>query len=153
MSRKNQDKRRINNVSIKMIKKGDILYDTNRITQPKHIQKLGRAFLEASDRERLIVCCMDAKNKPFLINEITVSSLTISKINPREVFKAAMLSNASSIILFRNNANGDLQYSNEDLSFIERIVKAGEVLGIELLDHIIIGDEDRYFSFKEQDIL
>lgn len=150
---KKQHKRRINIVSIKMVKEGSVLYDTNKITRPRDIEKLGRTFLEDSDREKLVVCCMDAKNKPIAINEVSVGSLTSSIVHPREVFKAAILSNASSIILFHNHPSGSPEYSKEDLSVTKRIVESGKILGIPLLDHIIIGDEDRYFSFKEQDLL
>lgn len=67
----------------------------------------------------------------------------------REVFKVAVLTNASKIICFHNNPSGNANFSNEDEVITKKLHDCGEILGIELIDHIVIGDDDKYFSFKE----
>ena len=76
-------------------------------------------------------------------------SIKLSSIHPREVFKTAILSNAASSMAFHNHPSGNLKCSKEDENITNRLKECGEILGIELVDHIIIGDNDTYFSFKE----
>ena len=74
-------------------------------------------------------------------------------MHPREVFKSAILANASSIILLHNHPSGDCQPSEADIDVTKRLIGAGELLGIEVLDHIVIGEQKEYFSFKENEML
>lgn len=96
---------------------------------------------------------MDTKNQPIAINVVSVGTLSSSLVHPREVFKPAILSNSASIILSHNHPSGDCTPSSEDISVTARIKESGKLLGIELLDHIIIGDMDGYISVKEKGIL
>ena len=102
-------------------------------------------FLRA-DRKEFVVLLLDAKNKLLGSHIVNDESLTISVIDPREVFKAAILSNAVAIILLHNHPSGDPTPSNEALSITTRLHQVGEVLGIRVLDHVVIGD-GRYVSF------
>lgn len=149
---KKEPAKRINVVSIKMVKESSILYDIRRIQAPQDAVELGKRFLEESDREQLLVCCLDAKNQPTAINLVSVGNLNTSLVHPREVFKPAILSNSASIILFHNHPSGDPTPSNEDKLITERLRESGEILGIKLLDHIIIGDNS-YTSLKEKGII
>jgi len=74
-------------------------------------------------------------------------------VHPREVFKAAILGNAAAIILFHNHPSGDPEPSREDRDLTRRLTDAGRILGIEVLDQVILGDEARYYSFKERGML
>lgn len=76
-----------------------------------------------------------------------------SIVHPREVFKLAILGNSASIILFHNHPSGDTTPSKEDINITERIKEAGKIIGIELIDHIILGDENKYTSLKEKGII
>lgn len=149
---KKQPAKRINVVSIKMVKESSILYDIRRIQAPKDAVELGKRFLEESDREQLLVCCLDAKNQPTAINVVSVGNLNNSLVHPREVFKPAILSNSASIILFHNHPTGDPTPSKEDTNITERLKECGAILGIKLIDHIIIGDNS-YYSLKENGII
>ena len=149
---KKESAKRINVVSIKMVKESSILYDIRRIQAPKDAVELGKRFLEESDREQLLVCCLDAKNQPTAINVVSVGNLNSSIVHPREVFKPAILSNSASIILFHNHPSGDATPSKEDTNITERLKESGKILGIELIDHIIIGDNS-YCSLKEKGII
>ena len=79
----------------------------------------------------------------------SIGSLNSAIVHPREVFKIAVLSNASNIICFHNHPSGNISPSEEDENITRRLKECGEILGIGLVDHIIVGDRDRYFSFKE----
>jgi DNA repair protein RadC len=155
MDKKEKNKepsKRISIVSIKMVRESTTLYDIRRIETPKDVVELGKRFLEESDREQLLVCCIDTKNQPTAINVVSVGTLNSSIVHPREVFKPAILSNSASIILFHNHPSGDTTPSKEDVNITERIKESGKILGIELLDHIIIGN-DSYCSLKEKGII
>ncbi|MDK2937375.1 MAG: repair protein RadC [Eubacteriaceae bacterium] len=142
--------KRVNIVSLKLIKEGSVLYDVRHLTTPADAAGLGRLFLSDLDREQVLVCCLDNKNQPVSINVVSIGTINCSEVHPREVFKTAVLSSAASIILFHNHPSGDPEPSQEDLAVSKRIKDAGELLGIELLDHIIIGSEDSYCSLKER---
>nr|WP_320024554.1 JAB domain-containing protein [uncultured Acetobacterium sp.] len=145
--------KRINIVSLKIVKEGSILYDVRKLSSPSDAAGLGRKFLDEADREQVIVCCLDNKNQPVSVNIVSMGTVNSSLVHPREVFKTAVLSNAASIILFHNHPSGDPEPSQEDINIAVRIKEAGKILGIELLDHIIIGSENRFISFKEKKMI
>jgi len=151
-SKDNLPSKRISIVSIKMVREASVLYDIRKIGSPKDGVELGKKFLGDVDREQLIVCCLDTKNQPTAINVVSIGSLNSSIVHPREVFKPAILSNSASIMLFHNHPSGDPAPSKEDISITERIKESGRILGIELIDHIIIGN-DSYCSLKEKGII
>lgn len=144
----NKPLKRINVVSIKMIRESSVLYNIRKISEPKDIVDLGKKFLDELDREELIVACLNAKNEVNSVNVVSIGSLNNSIVHPREVFKTAILSNAASIVMIHNHPSGDVTPSKEDKEITLRIKESGIILGIKLLDHIIIGN-DTYYSFKE----
>lgn len=145
--------KRINIVSIKMVREGSILYDIRKIYSPSDAVNLGRKFLECADREELVVCCMDTKNQPISISVVSIGSLNSSLVHPREVYKVAILSNAASIIIFHNHPSGIIDPSSEDINVTNRLHEAGKVIGIDLIDHIIIGSDNKYCSLKQKGML
>jgi DNA repair protein RadC len=115
---------------------------------------LVHAYLEGVDREHFIVLMLDQKNKVIGIHTVSIGSLTASVVHPREVFKPAILSNAAAIILAHNHPSGQPQPSQEDRVLTVRLVTAGKLLGISILDHVIIGDgTSAYFSFADEGLL
>ena len=104
---------------------------------------------EDEAQEVLVVLMLDTKNHVAGIHEISRGSASASIVHPREVYKPAILCNAASIILFHNHPSGDTAPSKEDISVTERIIKAGKLLDIPCLDHIIIGNY-RFCSLKEK---
>lgn len=141
--------KRVDIVSLKMIRENSILYGNRRIKSSYEAVGLVKEFLENSDREKLIVCCLNTKNEPTSLSVVSVGSLNSSIVHPREVFKTAVVSNSASIIIAHNHPSGDIRPSKEDLNVTERIKQSGEILGIKLLDHLIIGNE-KYLSLKEE---
>ncbi len=105
------------------------------------------SYLKKETREQFITLHLDTKNRLLCIDLVSTGTMTGSLIHPREVFKTALLSSAASIIAVHNHPSGDPTPSRDDIAVTERLKKAGELIGIELLDHIIIGDG--YKSLKE----
>lgn len=149
MDKKKIPAKRVGIVSLKLVKESSVLYETRTIRSPYDAYKLIKNFLIDSDREKFVVACLDTKNQPVNISVVSIGSVNSAIIHPREVFKVAMLSNASKIICFHNHPSGNLKCSKEDENITNRLKECGEILGIELVDHIIVGDNDTYFSFKE----
>ena len=138
----NKHAKRVDIVSIKMVREGSTKYENRKIETPFDAYVLLKNFLEDSDREKLLVVCLDTKNQPINICTVSVGTLNSSLVHPREVFKTAILSNSNQIMLAHNHPSGISAPSNEDKAMTSRIKDAGVILGIELIDHIIIGSNE-----------
>lgn len=132
--------KRINIVSIKMVKESSFLYQTRQILSPSDAYEMIKDQLQDLDREQFIIACLNTKNEPTNISVVAVGTLNKAIVHPREVFKTAILSNAASIIAFHNHPSGETTPSQQDIQLTNRLYEAGELLGIKLLDHLIIGD-------------
>ena len=143
----------INVYKIKMVKEDTVEY-SNTIKSPADVAKLAREVLEMHEmaEENFLILCLNTKNKIVGIHTVSIGSLNASIVHPREVFKAALLNNANAIICLHNHPSGDPEPSREDIEITHRLVNAGNILGINVLDHIIIGD-GRYISLKEQGMM
>lgn len=144
--------KRIDIVTIKLVKEKSILYNIRKIANPVDAANLLKQFIENSDREQLVVCALDTKNQPTSINIASIGTLNSSLVHPREIFKSAILGNAASIIIAHNHPSGITDPSKEDIDITIRLKEAGKILGIDLLDHIIIANE-KYTSLKDKGIL
>ena len=141
---------RITSLSLQVVKEKNVLYETNKISSPSNIVEILRLFeLDKQSEENLIMLALDTKNKVLGYFTISIGTLNSSLVSPREIFKRAMLVNANSIILAHNHPSGDCTPSREDIEATKRIKECGKILGIELLDHIIIGDYGNYKSLRE----
>jgi len=100
------------------------------------------------DREHFRAVFLNTKNQMLKTVTISIGSLNASIVHPREILKPAISVSAATIILVHNHPTGDPTPSREDIEFTRRFAKCGELIGIELLDHVIIG-ADRYQSLKE----
>lgn len=103
-------------------------------------------------REHFRVVLLDTKNKVLGIEEISIGSLNTSLVHPREVFRPAIRKACASIILLHNHPSGDPTPSREDIEVTRRLFEAGRLIGIEVLDHIVIGDGN-FVSFREKGLL
>lgn len=144
-----QPSKRVNIVTLKLVKESSLLYKERSVKSPEDSYKLLKQFLADVDREHFIVVSLDNKNQPTSINICHIGSLNSSIVHPREVMKSAILSNAASIIVGHNHPSGNVEPSREDIEVTKRLVEAGKIIGIEILDHIIVGDED-FTSLKER---
>ena len=144
--------KRINIVSIKMVKESSFLYQIRQILSPNDAYEMIKEQLEGLDREQFIIACLNTKNEPTNISVVAVGSLNKAIVHPREVFKTAILSNAASVMAFHNHPSGETTPSQQDIQLTNRLYEAGELLGIKLLDHLIIGD-GTFTSLKEKGYL
>jgi len=121
------------------------------LTSPEIVSKF---ILETRDlmKEAFYVICLNSSNKVIKTYKITEGTLDASLVHPREIFKAAIDSLAKSIILVHNHPSGNLQPSGEDISITKKIIEAGKILEIKVLDHIIVGGGS-YYSFFENGIV
>lgn len=147
-----QPAKRVNIVSLRLVKESSLLYKERSVRSPEDGYKLLKQFLEDADREHFIVVSLDTKNQPVAINICHIGSLNASIVHPREVMKSAILSNAASIIVGHNHPSGKVEPSKEDIEVTKRLVEAGKIIGIDVLDHIIVGDEI-FTSLKEKGII
>jgi DNA repair protein RadC len=103
------------------------------------------------DREQFVVAMLNAKNKIIGLNIVSVGVLSSAQVHPREVLKPAILANSSAMILCHNHPSCDLSPSNDDLEVTRKIIKAADIVGIQVHEHLIINMEDnRFFSFADE---
>ncbi len=139
-------------VRVSLIKEGDFPNDS-KAGSAKDAAGIARTVIGNFDRECMISLMLDVKNRVNALHTISIGSLSSSIVHPREVFKAAILSNASGIILAHNHPSGELKPSQEDILLTRKLTLAGEILGIAVFDHIIVGSGEGYFSFMENGLL
>jgi len=108
-----------------------------------------RPLFAELDREQFVVLMLDAQHRPLGMSVISIGSLTASIVHPREVFKAAILSNSAAVIIAHNHPSGSVEPSPEDLEISRRLREAGEILGIRVLDSIILGAGSAFYSFVD----
>ena len=121
------------------------------ISSPEDVDRLLRGRMAHLDRERFVVVVLGAKYAVMEIHTVSIGTLTSSLVHPREVFKPAVLASTAGLILAHNHPSGKSEPSREDRDVARRIARTGKTMGIEVLDHLIIGDA--YFSFKEHGLI
>lgn len=141
--------KRVDIVSLRIVKESSLLYKDRSIRSPQDGYKLFNQFLGELDREYFVVMCLDVKNQPTAINVCHIGSLNASIVHPREVLKIAILSNSASIIVMHNHPSGRPEPSQEDIDVTKRIAEAASIMGIELLDHLVIGSNS-FVSLKDK---
>jgi len=140
--------------NLRVVKETSGRYDVDKKIQcPADVFNIAQNVIRAGEyaEENLWLLTLDTKNNITGIFTVSTGSLNSSIVHPREVFKRAVLQNAASIIICHNHPSGDPTPSPEDINITKRIYNAGQILGIELLDHIIIGD-NKYTSLKENGV-
>ncbi|RUL54155.1 JAB domain-containing protein [Lysinibacillus antri] len=148
-NQKNVPAKRVDIVSVRLVKEASLLYKNRSIRSPQDGYNLFKQFLGELDREYFVVMCLDTKNQRTNINVYHIGSLNASVVHPREVMKAAILPNAASVMVLHNHPSGQPSPSPEDIEVTRRLTEAGHIMGIELLDHIVVGEND-FVSLKEK---
>ena len=141
-------------LNLKVVKEKEVNYDwaDKKINTPERVAEVAVNVLELHEQaeEVFYIFTLDTKNKITGIFEVSRGCLNSTIVHPREVFKRALLQNASGIILIHNHPSGDPMPSKEDIEMTNRLIEAGDLLGIRVLDHLVIGDENNYISFKQK---
>lgn len=122
------------------------------VESPDSIVKVIRASIKDKAKEHFKLILLNTRNRIIGISTISIGTLDANLVHPREVFKDAISHNAASVILVHNHPSGNREPSEDDLEITKRLVEAGRILGIEVLDHIII-TKDRFLSFKEKRLM
>ena len=143
----------MNAFKICMVKENDIEYPDVNISFPHTVADLVAKYVGTPDREMFIVLAVNVCNKITGIHTVSVGSLDTSIVHPREVFKFAILANASSIIVAHNHPSGDTTPSSDDIELTKRLKQASEILAIDLLDHLVMGHDGQYLSFRDKGLL
>lgn len=122
-----------------------------RLTTPSQIWEMFR-FLGKESKEWMVVLLMDGKNRLSAVDICSIGTLNQSLCHPREIFKSALIASCAAIVLIHNHPSGCTVPSSEDLAITLRLKEASEIIGIRILDHIIVSDEE-YTSFVERGLL
>ena len=137
-------------VRLSMVKEQAVGYIVEQLTSPTVVYQHLEACFELSNQpeEVFVAIATDTKNNPVAAFEVSRGTVNQALVHPREVFKRAMLANAAGVIIAHNHPSGNTISSREDDALTKRMVEAGELLGIKVIDHLIIGDGS-YFSYKQ----
>ncbi|MBA7582664.1 hypothetical protein ES708_24600 [subsurface metagenome] len=117
------------------------------VKTPDDVMGLVRGRLRGKKKEYFLALLLDTRGQLIKVSEISVGSLDTSIVHPREVFKEAISASAASVIFAHNHPSGDTEASEDDIKLTRRLAEVGEIVGIDVLDHIIIGDK-KYLSLK-----
>jgi len=144
--------KRVNFYTVKQVKENAAEYPVkNIIKQPEDVIEFVKVVLDLNSEavEKFGILTLNMKNKVAGVHIISIGSLNEAIVHPREVYKAAILNNAAAIILFHNHPSGDTEPSANDIDVTQTLIKAGKIMGIKVIEHVIVGENGKYFSFKE----
>jgi DNA repair protein RadC len=126
--------------------------ERGKINTPEAARSLLAPLFDGRDTEAFVVLLLDTAHTPIGLSIVSNGGLSASIVEPRQVFKLAVLSNAAALIIAHNHPSGSPDPSQEDVSLTRRLVEAGKIIGIPIIDHMIFA-EDRYVSFRECDMM
>jgi DNA repair protein RadC len=141
-----------------VIREMKVIYKTEQgettpvLNQPSKAYDFIKSKIGRETKENFIAIYLDNKMRAMGWHLVSLGTVSESIVHPREIFKVALLCNATSVILSHNHPTGELSPSSEDVSTTKRIKEAGEIIGIPVIDHIIVS-ETSYLSFKESNIV
>jgi len=127
------------------------MLDRPVIKTAKDVARLMMPDMQSLDREHFKIILLNTKNHVLQTHTVSIGSLNASVVHPRECFRPAIAAQAAAIILVHNHPSGDVEPSAEDMSLTRRLMSAGDLLGIKVLDHVIIGG-NKYFSIVDKGV-
>ena len=137
---------------VMLVRDSSLKVADKKADSPGAVADILKAYLAGKDREHFVVLLLDARRNVIGINTVSIGTLTASLVHPAMVFKPAILANAAAIVISHNHLSGETSPSSEDKETTKRLSRAGELLGICVLDHVIISF-DKHFSFKEAGLI
>ena len=147
---------RINVYSLRQVKEKSGLYEVDKtIRKPEDAVIAVNAVLELQEQAQEVfgILTLNTKNVIVGVHVISTGTIDASMSHPREVFKAALLNNAASIILFHNHPSGQTDPSRADVEITKRMMEAGELMGVTVLDHVVVGDSGQFTSLKQAGLI
>ncbi len=142
----------VQRIRLRQVRDGRITFHVERITSPAEVFFAVEPTYRGADREILSVLCLDSRSAPNAFHVAAVGGLNVCRATPADVLRAAVLANAAAIILVHNHVSNVLEPSDDDLQFTRSIARACSIFGIELFDHIIVGDS-AYTSLRQRGLL
>ena len=146
-----------NTIGIKLFQEISKRYAKEKINpntlldSPQLVFEYLREKIGKEKKEHFTIICLDIRNN-LLVDEVSIGTLSASLVHPREVFKKAILNNASHVVIAHNHPSGNPSPSEEDILTTKRLVEAGKILGIAVIDHIIV-TQNAFVSLKEQGVI
>ena len=142
---------------VSLVKDKTVSFGNVRLANSQQAQALIQNLILTKgqpDREQFVVALLNAKNEVVGLNIVSVGALSSAPVHPREVLKPAILANSAAMILCHNHPSNDLEPSPDDIAITKKIIRAAEIIGIQVHEHLIINmDDDRYYSFADQGII
>jgi DNA repair protein RadC len=136
--------------TVTLVRERQLPWPRSQLRQAADAAALLRAYLRGVDREHFVVVLLDRHNRMIGLNTVSVGSLTASLAHPREIFKPAIVHNAAALLCGHNHPSGAVAPSAEDRRLTLRLVNAGALLGIPVVDHVILGDGTTdFYSFAD----
>jgi len=123
---------------VRLVREGAVKATRHAVASAEDAAALVASYLKGADREHCMIILLDARQRVIGINTVSIGTVSASIIHPREVFKPAILANASAVILAHNHPSGEPDPSEHDVDLTRRLIEAGKLLGIELMDHLIL---------------
>ena len=140
----------IEQVGIRQVRE-KVYYSESAINGPKAAVDILAEEIRYYDREVIGIVNVDSKLTPLNVSICSIGTINRSLVNPREMLKTSILSNASGVVVMHNHPSGSVEPSEQDFAITQRLSIVYKMMGIDLLDHIIVGDEDVYYSFSENE--
>ncbi len=140
--------------SVRLVRDGSVKAETKLADSPERVAAIVRAYWGEGelDREHLVCLMINARSQVIGINTVSIGTLQASLVHPRCLFKPALILGAAAVVVVHNHPSGDCSPSSDDRDTTRRLVRAGGILGVPVLDHVVIG-ADSFFSFREHGLL
>ena len=135
-------------IHLEIVRDQNIKYSTVQVQTPTEVADLFQSIIGKRNTEVMLVCGVDVKKNPVFLQIVSIGTLDTCQISVPEIWKAAMLCNAAEIIIAHNHPSGNHKPSEADIQLTKRLIYAGSILGIPLLDHLIVTEEG-FYSFRE----
>lgn len=148
-SKNNEEGKFVSRVKVKLIKERNRLYAAECLNNPAKIIEMTKKLFQDADREKMVVISLSSCLEPIAYEIIAIGSLSACIFDVKSVLKHALLANAAYVICVHNHPSENPHPSDMDLQTTEKLRKAGELMDIELLDHIVYGTAERFYSFRE----
>ena len=145
---------RVSKFRVALVREGTIPTAWDKtVRDPGDVAKLMAPLLADLDRETFWTIMLDGKNRVIGVNLVSIGSLTAALVHPRELAKALIVSNSAAAIVVHQHPSGCAEPSAEDAALTRRLVEVGELIGVRLLDHVVLGDNGTYVSLADRGLL
>jgi DNA repair protein RadC len=140
-------------IKVSVVKDGSIKADIRALDYPAAVAEVARQLIgPGEEREHFLLFCLDARSKIKSVATISIGTMGRCWVHPREVFRVAIVAGATAVVVCHNHPSGDCTPSSDDVNITRRLARAGKIVGIPVMDHVILG-AGTVFSFREQGLL